>query len=100
MTTNCPAEQPMPPRGAEAIDERAEERIVTSSQTAALCRDGRRRLVRLINLSRTGAMIANSDALTVGERITLQLIDHGEVEAEVRWSNDGRVGLHFTRPLE
>ena len=98
MTANVPAEQPLP--GAEPIDERDEERIATSSQTAALCRDGRRRLVRLVNLSRTGAMIGNSDALAVGERVTLQLIDHGEVDAEVRWANEGRAGLHFTRPLE
>ncbi len=99
MSASHPAEQPSPP-SVESIDERGEERIATSSQTAALCRDGRRRLVRLINLSRSGAMIANSDALAVGDRVTLQLIDHGEVEAEVRWTQDGRAGLHFARPLE
>lgn len=98
MTANVPADQPTP--GAEPIDERGEDRIATSSQTAALSRDGRRRLVRLINLSRAGAMIGNSDALTIGERVTLQLIDHGEVEAEVRWASEGRAGLHFIRPLE
>ena len=100
MTANFPAEQPTSPPGAEPIDARAEERLATSSQTAALCRDGRRRLVRLINLSRAGAMIANCDALQTGERVTLQLIDHGEVEADVRWVRDGRAGLHFARPLE
>ena len=99
MTANNPAEQPSA-RVPEPIDERAEERIATSSRTAAMSRDGRRRLVRLINLSRTGAMIANGDALATGERVTLQLIDHGEVEAEVRWAEDGRAGLHFGRPLE
>ena len=45
-------------------------------------------------------MISNCDAMTVGEPVTLQLIDHGEVDAEVRWTKDGRAGLHFARPLE
>lgn len=74
--------------------------MATSSHTAALCHDGRRRLVRLVNLSRTGAMIRNCDNIAVGDRVTLQMIDHGEVEAEVRWAEDGRAGLHFARPLE
>lgn len=82
------------------VDARAEPRVATSSHTAALSHDGRRRLVRLVNLSRTGAMIRNCDNIAIGDRVTLQMIDHGEVEAEVRWAEDGRAGLHFARPLE
>ena len=100
MTGSFSVPNPIGEPAPEGIDERADARIATSSQTAALCRDGRRRLVRLVNLSRTGAMIRNSDALAVGDRVTLQLIDHGEVEAEVRWAEDGRAGLHFACPLE
>ena len=100
MTGSIPANSRFNERAFDGIDERANARIETSSQTAALCCDGRRRLVRLINLSRTGAMIGNGDALNAGDRVTLQLIDHGEVEAEVRWAEDGRAGLHFGRPLE
>lgn len=84
---------------ADGVDERGDARIVTSSQTAALCRDGRRRLVRLINLSQTGAMIANIEPLSPGDHVTLQIIDHGEIDAEVRWAENGRAGLHFARPL-
>ena len=100
MTGSFNAQNPIGEPAPEGVDERGDARIATSSQTAALCRDGRRRLVRLVNLSRTGAMIRNSDALTVGEHVSLQLIDHGEVDAEVRWAEDGRAGLHFACPLE
>ncbi len=100
MTANLNAEKPYQQPVAGAIDERDEVRIPTSSQTAALCRDGRRRLVRMVNLSRTGAMIGHAEELAAGDQVTLQMVDHGEVEAEVRWAEGGRAGLHFARPLE
>ena len=100
MTGSFIAKSPSSGAETNGIDERGEARIATSSHTAALCRDGRRRLVRLINLSRTGAMIGNCAPMSVGTQVTLQIIDHGEIDAEVRWAEDGRAGLHFARPLE
>ena len=100
MTGSFIAKSPSSGAETNGIDERGEARIATSSHTAALCCDGRRRLVRLINLSRTGAMIGNCAPMSVGTQVTLQIIDHGEIDAEVRWAEDGRAGLHFARPLE
>ena len=34
----------------------------------------------------------------IGERLKLQLLDRGQVTAQVRWVKDGRIGLSFTAP--
>jgi hypothetical protein len=31
----------------------------------------------------------------IGERLPLQILDHGVVTAQVRWVRDGRIGLSF-----
>jgi hypothetical protein len=36
----------------------------------------------------------------IGERLALQLIEHGQVSTQVRWVKDGRIGLSFNTPLE
>ena len=35
-----------------------------------------------------------------GEAVTIQLLDHGLVAGQVRWSRDGRIGIHFTTPID
>ncbi len=82
------------------LDERADQRASPVSQTAMLDHDGRRHVVRLIDLSPSGAMIAFQGKLAEGDQVTLQLLDHGPVTGQVRWSREGRVGINFSRPPE
>ncbi len=83
------------------IDERGEARhAAAGSNTAVLEFRGRKHVVRLINLSKTGAMVLFPHMPNIGERLPLQLLDHGFVSAQVRWVKDGRIGLSFAAPPE
>jgi len=77
------------------LDERAEARSDGKSQTAVLNHRGRRHVVRVANLSASGAMIVYSGDLAEGEDLILQLLDQGSVTGQVRWVRDGRVGVSF-----
>jgi hypothetical protein len=81
------------------IDERGELRYSAVSSTAVLEFRGRRHVVRLINISPSGAMVIFAHVPNIGERLSIQLLDHGLVSAQVRWVKDGRIGLSFTAPL-
>jgi hypothetical protein len=80
---------------APMVERRAEERTPVTSGTAVLEFRGRRRLVRVVNVSDSGAMVIFPDAADVGERLSIQLLDRGVVSAQVRWVKDGRIGLTF-----
>jgi hypothetical protein len=91
----------MIPRTAQrSIDERAEERYPSVSSTAVLEFRGRKHVVRLVNVSKSGAMVVFPHVPNIGERLPLQLLDQGLVSSQVRWVKDGRVGLSFAAPLE
>ena len=77
------------------LDQRAERRIDGETQTAVLNHRGHRHVVRVANLSASGAMIAFTGDLAVGDEMSLQLLDHGAMPAQVRWVRDGRVGVSF-----
>lgn len=81
------------------LDGRAEQRA-PGSQTATLEHDGRRHIVRLGNLSRSGAMVAFAGPLADGDEVVLHLLDQGRVTGQVRWSRDGRAGIIFCNPLD
>lgn len=76
-------------------DERLEERVPASSSTAVLHFRGRNHVVRLVNVSGSGAMVIFPHVPHIGEKLRLQLLDRGHVTAQVRWVRDGRVGLSF-----
>ena len=91
----------MIPRTAQrVIDEREELRHPAVSNTAVLEFRGRKHVVRLVNVSRSGAMVIFPHVPNIGERLPLQLLDRGVVTAQVRWVKDGRIGLSFAAPLE
>ena len=90
----------IPRREKRAIDERSEVRHPSMSNTAVLEFRGRKHMVRLVNLSSSGAMIAFPHTPNIGERLLIQVLDRGAVWGQVRWVRDGRVGLSFTAPLE
>ena len=81
------------------LDERGEPRASTGSNTAMLDHQGRRHLVRLVNVSPSGAMISFQGNLADGDEVMLHLLDHGPVTGQVRWTRDGRVGINFAEPL-
>lgn len=81
------------------FDERGEPRD-EETQTAALELRDRRYVVRLVNLSRGGAMVIFPLMPHIGEEVRLHLLDRGQVTAHVRWVRDGRIGVSFAEPLE
>ena len=90
----------IPRQERRAIDERLEPRHAAFSGTGVLDFRGRKHVVQLINVSKSGAMVIFPHIPNIGERLPLQLLDHGIVWAQVRWVKDGRIGLSFTSPLE
>ena len=81
------------------IDERGEERFSPGQVTAAMEFRGRKHLVRLVNTSPSGAMVIFPLVPHIGERLTLQLLDRGQIDAKVRWVRDGRIGISFEGEL-
>ena len=91
----------MIPRGVKRMfDERLEPRFDGESQTAVLNHRGRNYVIRIVNISDSGAMLIYAGAPHIGETVTIQLLDHGAVAGQVRWVRDGRVGINFVAPLE
>ena len=90
----------IPRTETRSIDERAEMRHAAISGTAVLEFRGRKHVIRLINISPSGAMVIFPHTPNIGERLTLQLLDRGQVSAQVRWVKDGRIGLSFSGRLE
>lgn len=83
-----------------AFDQRTEERVSAQSQTAVLGYRGRKHVVRLINVSQSGAMVVFPGAPHIGEEISLQMLDRGQISGHVMWVRDGRIGIGFATPLE
>ena len=77
------------------IDERSEERCPVDSETAVMEFRGRKHVVRLANTSPSGAMVIFPLVPHIGEQVSLQLLEQGQVSAKVRWVRDGRVGISF-----
>lgn len=91
----------MIPRQVKRLfDQRAEPRVEADPSTGVLHYRGRRHVVRLINQSAQGVMVEFPQVPHIGEKIRIQLMEHGTVEADVRWVRDGHVGLAFSTSLE
>ena len=90
----------IPRSEARSIDERAELRHPSASNTAMMEFRGRKHVVRLINVSPSGAMVIFPHTPNIGERLLIQLLDRGPVWSQVRWVRDGRIGRSFAAPLE
>jgi len=56
--------------------------------------------VRLRNISAEGAMVECERPLTPDSRVLLDLDEGGRLNAEVRWSQRGQIGLRFDRAFE
>ena len=91
----------MIPRTVRRVfDERGEPREPAASQTAVLAHRGRNHVVNVLNLSNSGAMVIFPVMPHIGEAVTLQLLDWGQVQGTVRWVRDGKIGINFAAALE
>jgi EAL domain-containing protein (putative c-di-GMP-specific phosphodiesterase class I) len=69
-------------------------------RTGRLRWDGREAEVRLRNISAGGAMVECDRPLAAGTKVELNLDEAGRLEAEVRWSSGGQIGLQFAEEFE
>ena len=91
----------MIPRSVRRMfDERSEPRDEMVSQTAVLELRGRKHVVRLLNLSPSGAMVIFRAMPHIGEQVALHLSDRGRVCGHICWVRDSRVGVTFAAALE
>ena len=89
----------MIPRGFKRVfDERAEPRDEVESQTAVMEVRGRKHMVRLVNVSPSGAMVIFPLMPHIGEQVVLNLLGRGRVLGQVCWVRDGRIGVNFVAP--
>lgn len=101
MPASFKLEGAMIPRTVKRMfDERSEPREAADSATAVLEHDGRRHVVRIVNLSRSGAMVIFPLMPHIGAQIRLQLLGRGPQSGRVRWVRDGRIGITFDDVLE
>jgi hypothetical protein len=55
--------------------------------------------LHIVNISRLGLMARTNAPVSKGERLIIPLPLCGEIEAMVRWVEDGRVGTEFITPI-
>lgn len=77
------------------IEQRKDQRVLVGAETAVLEFRGRAPVVRLVNISTAGAMVNFPHVPHIGEELVLRLRDRGQVPRQVRWVDDGRIGLAF-----
>ena len=101
MTSRFSLHGDMIPRTVKRMfDERAEERSSPGTQGGVLSLRGRNHLVQLVNLSSSGAMVRFAGEAHIGETVSLQLLDRGQIDGQVRWLRDGRMGVSFDQPQD
>lgn len=89
----------MIPRSVRRVfDERTEPREEVVSATAVLELRGRKHVVRLINVSQSGAMLIFQSTPNIGEAATLQLSGRGRIHGNICWVRDGKIGITFDEP--
>lgn len=62
--------------------------------------DGRSHGIRIINISPLGLMCRTDAEISLGQRISVWLPVVKDVLAEVRWAEDGRIGVEYRAPIE
>lgn len=56
--------------------------------------------IKVINISPLGLMCRTGADLLIGERVSVWLPIVKNVQAEVRWAEDGRIGVEFRQSIE
>lgn len=81
-----------------AAEERRARRDLVDLVSHATAR-GRTHSVRVINVSPLGLMCRTEADLLIGEKLTIWLPLLKDTPAEVRWIENGRVGMEFLTPI-
>lgn len=79
---------------APGWSKRNERRPVRAAAVAYLP-DGSAVAVRLINISYEGCQLETDGSLPIGSKLKLALPRLGEINAQVRWSLEGKAGIIF-----
>ena len=82
------------------FDSRGEQRVAAEQLSAVMVHRGREHVVRLVNVSASGAMVIFSAMPHIGEEVTIQLLGRDTIAGHVMWVRDGRIGVNFAAPLE
>lgn len=81
------------------VNQRRAPRVLVDMVSHVMAR-GRSHGVRIINISPLGLMCRTDAELLIGERVNIWLPIVKDVRAEVRWAEDGRVGVEFMDPIQ
>jgi len=85
--------------GDPAINQRRVQRDLVD-MVSHITAKGRSHGARVINISALGLMCRTEAPLTIGERVTIWLPVVKNQAAEVRWSEEGRIGVEFLQRIE
>lgn len=78
-----------------AADRRGEPRMDCAGEQSVLVFRGAQYPAPVLNISSRGTMIESDISPRLGESVTIHFSGCSPIYAFVRWSKDGRVGLHF-----
>ncbi|WP_298395973.1 PilZ domain-containing protein [Sphingobium sp.] len=81
-----------------AIDQRRAKRDLVD-MVSHIMANGRSHSVRIINISMLGLMCRSDSVFMSGDRISIWLPILQDYPAEVRWTEDGRIGMEFFEPI-
>ena len=81
------------------VDLRQVERDAVHFRTRGVSAGGHAFPLLIVNTSAKGLMARCEAELAEGERLRIALPAAGNVEAEVRWSLGGRIGVEFTEVI-
>lgn len=82
-----------------AVNQRRAPRVLVD-MVSHIISHGRTYGVRIINISALGLMCRTDTPLMIGERITIWLPIVKDLQAEVRWAEDSRIGVEFREAIE
>ena len=82
-----------------SVNQRRAPRVLVDMVSHITAR-GRTHGARIINISELGLMCRTDAEVLIGERVSIWLPVVKDVQAEVRWVEEGRVGMEFRQPIE
>ena len=87
------------PRSMSSVDQRRHRRMAAKSRKLQLLIDGSPTQFALHNISEGGAMGDNVSELVPGAKVQVRFEGGILVPAEVKWAEDGMIGLAFITPI-
>lgn len=88
-----------PKSGVPGVNQRRAPRVLVDLASHVMAR-GSTHGIRVINISSLGLMCRTDAQLLIGERVSVWLPIVKDLQAEVRWAEDGRVGVEFRQAIE